>query len=56
MHLVLSHLIELGHSDIAWIAGQLEAEGMGYLSPLATNLTAEGRERNRRVEVIFLFR
>ncbi len=31
---------------------QLEAEGMGYLSPVATNLTADGREANRRVEVI----
>lgn len=31
---------------------QLEAEGMGYLSPIATNLTEEGREANRRVEVI----
>lgn len=31
---------------------QMEAEGMGYLSPLANNLTAEGRETNRRVEVI----
>lgn len=31
---------------------QLAAEGMGYLSPLASNLTAEGREANRRVEVI----
>ncbi|WP_299287607.1 OmpA family protein [uncultured Tateyamaria sp.] len=31
---------------------QIEAEGMGYLSPLASNLTAEGREANRRVEVI----
>ena len=31
---------------------QLEAEGMGYLSPVATNLTEEGREANRRVEVI----
>jgi len=33
---------------------QLSAEGMGFLSPLATNLTAEGREANRRVEVIVL--
>ncbi|APX13913.1 OmpA family protein [Tateyamaria omphalii] len=31
---------------------RIEAEGMGYLSPVATNLTAEGREANRRVEVI----
>ncbi len=31
---------------------QLEAEGMGYLAPIASNLTEEGREANRRVEVI----
>ncbi len=31
---------------------QLEAEGMGYLSPIANNLTQEGRDANRRVEVI----
>ncbi|MCF6444437.1 OmpA family protein [Nereida sp. MMG025] len=31
---------------------QLEAEGMGYLSPIASNLTEEGRQQNRRVEVI----
>ncbi len=31
---------------------QLEAEGMGYLAPITTNLTEEGREANRRVEVI----
>lgn len=31
---------------------QLEAEGMGYLSPVSTNLTEEGRDANRRVEVI----
>ncbi len=31
---------------------QLEAEGMGYLSPIASNLTDAGREANRRVEVI----
>jgi OOP family OmpA-OmpF porin len=33
---------------------QLEAEGMGYLSPIAPNLTDEGREANRRVEVVLL--
>lgn len=31
---------------------QLDAQGMGYLSPIATNLTEDGREANRRVEVI----
>lgn len=34
--------------------GQLDAEGMGYLSPLASNLTPEGREANRRVEAVLL--
>lgn len=33
-------------------AGQLSAEGIGYLAPRATNQTAEGQSRNRRVEVI----
>lgn len=31
---------------------QLEAEGMGYLAPVSSNLTETGRESNRRVEVI----
>lgn len=31
---------------------QLDAQGMGYLSPVASNLTEVGREANRRVEVI----
>jgi len=31
---------------------QLDAQGMGYLAPLATNLNDVGREMNRRVEVI----
>jgi OOP family OmpA-OmpF porin len=30
----------------------MRAEGVGYLAPLATNATVEGRERNRRVEVV----
>jgi len=33
---------------------QLEAGGMGYLSPVASNLTPEGRELNRRVEAVLL--
>jgi OOP family OmpA-OmpF porin len=33
---------------------QVVAEGMGYLAPLMSNLTPEGREANRRVEVILL--
>lgn len=31
---------------------QLDAQGMGYLAPVATNVTDEGRDANRRVEVI----
>lgn len=33
---------------------QLDAEGMGYLSPIATNLDETGRTANRRVEAILL--
>lgn len=33
---------------------QMEAEGMGYLSPIAPNQTDAGREANRRVEVVLL--
>ena len=32
----------------------IDAEGMGYLSPIASNLTAEGRDKNRRVEAVLL--
>lgn len=39
-------------SDYGVARRQLEAEGMGYLSPIATNLTEAGRDANRRVEVI----
>ena len=33
---------------------QMDAEGVGYLSPIAPNRTAEGREANRRVEAVLL--
>ena len=35
-------------------ADRLDAEGMGYLAPVASNLTPEGRDQNRRVEAILL--
>ncbi|MEM9853216.1 MAG: OmpA family protein [Pseudomonadota bacterium] len=35
-------------------ADQVSAEGMGFLAPRTTNLTAEGRDRNRRVEAILI--
>nr|WP_246414687.1 OmpA family protein [Yoonia ponticola] len=31
---------------------QLDAQGMGYLSPVGNNLTDAGRDANRRVEAI----
>lgn len=31
---------------------QVDAEGVGYLAPRVSNLTPEGREKNRRVEVM----
>ena len=37
-------------------ANRLDAEGMGYLSPVASNLDAAGRDANRRVEAILLGR
>jgi outer membrane protein OmpA-like peptidoglycan-associated protein len=33
---------------------RVEADGMGYLAPIASNLTDAGREANRRVEVIIV--
>lgn len=33
---------------------QLEAEGIGYLAPIASNQTDDGRMRNRRVEAILI--
>lgn len=47
---VLSHLTETHGVP----ATQLEAHGIGYLAPLAPNTTGDGRDRNRRVEVVLL--
>ena len=33
---------------------RVQAEGMGYLAPIASNLSPAGREANRRVEAILL--
>lgn len=35
---------------------RIDAEGMGYLAPVASNMTPDGREANRRVEAILLSR
>ncbi|MCA0921793.1 OmpA family protein [Pseudooceanicola nanhaiensis] len=35
-------------------AGQVSAEGVGFLAPLAPNTTQAGRESNRRVEAVLL--
>lgn len=41
-------------SDFGADRGQLQAGGMGYLAPLTSNLTARGREANRRVEAVLV--
>lgn len=35
-------------------SAQISADGVGYLSPIATNLTEEGRIKNRRVEAVLI--
>lgn len=35
---------------------QIETAGVGYMAPLTSNLTAEGRDANRRVEAVLLSR
>jgi len=47
---VRSRLIEVYGVD----AGRMDAQGMGYLAPVASNLNAAGRDANRRVEVVVL--
>ena len=39
-------------ADYGVPAGQLTAAGMGYLAPVASNLTPDGRAANRRVEAV----
>lgn len=34
------------------VPGQLEARGVGYLAPVTSNTSEEGRARNRRVELV----
>lgn len=36
----------------AVVAAQMAAEGVGFLAPLTTNLSEQGRSQNRRVEVV----
>lgn len=38
--------------ELAVDPAQIEAQGIGFLAPRAPNSTAEGREANRRVEVV----
>lgn len=33
---------------------RIEAKGVGYLAPMASNATAQGRSLNRRVEAVLL--
>ena len=41
-------------SEFGISSARLSAEGMGYLAPISSNLTEEGRNLNRRVEVMLL--
>ena len=38
--------------DFGVLPAQVDAQGVGYLSPLASNLNKDGRDMNRRVEVV----
>ncbi len=46
---VAGRLLELGTVPV-----QIQSAGAGYLSPVASNLTEDGRATNRRVEVVLL--
>ena len=45
---VASHL----RNEFAIPSSVMEAQGVGYLAPIAPNTTDEGRQKNRRVEVV----
>ncbi|WP_127114003.1 OmpA family protein [Shimia sediminis] len=47
---VQDHLV----STLGVPAAQLEAHGIGFLAPLASNAEAEGRNTNRRVEAVLI--
>ncbi|MGY9011871.1 MAG: OmpA family protein [Rhodobacterales bacterium] len=47
---VAQYLVQ--HFEI--ISDQIIAAGTGYLSPVASNLTVEGRKQNRRVEAVLI--
>lgn len=47
---VSKYLVETYNVEVE----QLDARGIGYLAPIASNATEEGRQANRRVEVILL--
>jgi OOP family OmpA-OmpF porin len=45
---VAEALVDLHGAD----PGRITAEGVGFLAPIATNQTEEGRQQNRRVEIV----
>lgn len=47
---VMAYLIDRKNVDPA----RLEADGVGYLAPIASNRTEDGRSANRRVEVVVI--
>lgn len=44
--------VKTGLVDAGLVAGRVSAQGQGEAEPIANNMTAAGRSRNRRVEVI----